>query len=118
MLTKKHRSDADRKFGNPAEHFGALDADPAQRLALAAGDIALVLDDTGHILDVSVDEREFPDLVEWAGANWLETVTIESRPKVMEMLAAARLHGDKLVVGATVSEYQNMDVVVNAAVAP
>ena len=90
MLTKKHRSDADRKFGNPAEHFGALDADPAQRLALAAGDIALVLDDTGHILDVSVDEREFPDLVEWAGANWLETVTIESRPKVMEMLAAAR----------------------------
>ena len=84
------QTDADRKFGNPAEHFGALDADPAQRLALAAGDIALVLDDTGHILDVSVDEREFPDLVEWAGANWLETVTIESRPKVMEMLAAAR----------------------------
>ena len=41
MLTKKHRSDADRKFGNPAEHFGALDANSAQRLALAAGDIAL-----------------------------------------------------------------------------
>ena len=40
MLTKKHRSDADRKFGNPAEHFGALDANSAQRLALAAGDMA------------------------------------------------------------------------------
>ena len=100
MLTKKHRSDADRKFGNPAEHFGALDADSAQRLALAAGDIALVLDDTGHILDVSVDEREFPDLVEWAGANWLETVTIESRPKVMEMLAAARKGGEAQICAA------------------
>ena len=90
MLTKKHRFDADRKFGNHVAHFGALDADSAQRMAIAGGDIALVLDDTGHILDLSADEDEYPEIVEWPGTNWLETVTIESRPKVMEMLAAAR----------------------------
>jgi len=90
MLTKKHGSDADRSFGDSAGLFGALGADAAQQLAMAAGDIALVIDDTGEILDLSISEQQFPEFAEWAGENWLDTVTIESRPKVMEMLAAAR----------------------------
>jgi len=90
MLTRKQGSPADRSFGDSAGLFGSLNSEAAQRLAVAAGDIALVLDDTGDILDASFDAREFPDFGDWVGANWLETVTIESRPKIMEMLAAAR----------------------------
>tara|TARA_B100000378_G_scaffold142461_1_gene115122 strand:- start:126 stop:1544 length:1419 start_codon:yes stop_codon:yes gene_type:complete len=90
MLTKKHGPGANRSFGDSAALFGALDAATAQRLAIAAGDIALVVDETGDILDVAVDADDFPESSDWIGTNWLETVTIESRPKIMEMLAAAR----------------------------
>tara|TARA_B100000678_G_scaffold284743_1_gene286791 strand:+ start:1231 stop:2658 length:1428 start_codon:yes stop_codon:yes gene_type:complete len=90
MLTRKHGTDEDRSFGDSAGLFGSLDAAAAQRLALAAGDIALVIDDTGDIIDVAVNEREFPEFADWTGENWLDTVTVESRPKIMEMLAAAR----------------------------
>ncbi len=90
MLTKKHGSSAERSFGDSAALFGALGADAVQQLAIAAGEIALVVDETGEILDVSVDSRDFPEFDSWVGTNWLETVTVESRPKIMEMLAAAR----------------------------
>lgn len=90
MLTKKHGSDAERSFADSTDVFGGLDADAAQRLAIVAGDIALVIDDTGDILDSAIDAREFPEFEDWKGTNWLETVTVESRPKLMEMLAAAR----------------------------
>ncbi|GAB5348300.1 transcriptional regulator PpsR [Alteriqipengyuania sp. 357] len=90
MLTTKHGSDPDRSFDDSAEVFGSLDSQAAQRLALAAGDIALVIDDTGDILDVAIDSRQFPEFADWAGENWLDTVTVESRPKIMEMLASAR----------------------------
>jgi len=90
MLTRKHGTDEKRAFGQSAELFGSLDADAAQRLAMAAGDVALVLDDTGDILDLAINGRDFPDFGDWVGTNWLETVTVESRPKIMEMLAAAR----------------------------
>lgn len=90
MLTKKHGIDDGRSFTGSAELFGALDADAAKRLAMAAGDVALILDDTGTILDYACNHGEFPEMEEWVGGNWIETVTIESRPKVMEMLAVAR----------------------------
>ena len=90
MLTKKHGSGAQRSFANSTDVFAALDGDAAQRLAIVAGDIALVIDDTGDILDAAIDTREFPEFEDWTGTNWLETVTVESRPKLMEMLAAAR----------------------------
>jgi len=57
---------------------------------MVAGDIALILDDTGRIIDGSADPREFPEFAQWIGRDWLDTVTVESRPKVMEMLAGAR----------------------------
>ncbi|MGY6551471.1 MAG: transcriptional regulator PpsR [Erythrobacter sp.] len=60
------------------------------KLAMVAGDITLVLDDAGTILDAAFDPRDFPSFSDIIGANWIETVTEDSRHKVMEMLAAAR----------------------------
>lgn len=90
MLTRKHSIEGKHPFGKAAELFDTLDADAAMKLAMVAGDVTLVLDDTGTILDVAFDPREFPAFAGWVGMNWIETVTDESRPKIMEMLAAAR----------------------------
>jgi transcriptional regulator PpsR len=90
MLTRKHSIEGKHPFGKAAELFNSLDADAAMKLAMVAGDVTLVLDDTGTILDAAFDPREFPGFADWVGMNWIETVTDESRPKIMEMLAAAR----------------------------
>lgn len=90
MLTRKHSIEGKHPFGKAAELFNTLDADAAMKLAMVAGDVTLVLDDTGTILDAAFDPREFPEFANVVGTNWIETVTDESRPKIMEMLAAAR----------------------------
>ncbi len=90
MLTRKHSIEGKHPFGKAAELFNTLDADAAMKLAMVAGDVTLILDDTGTILDAAFDPREFPAFAGMVGTNWIETVTDESRPKVMEMLAAAR----------------------------
>ena len=90
MLTRKHSIEGKHPFGKAAELFNSLDADAAMKLAMVAGDITLVLDQTGLIVDTAFDPKEFPGFEGWEGTNWIDTVTVESRPKVMEMLAAAR----------------------------
>ena len=90
MLTRKHSIEGKHPFGKAAELFNSLDADAAMKVAMVAGDVTLVLDDTGTILDAAFDPREFPSFEDLVGTNWIETVTDESRPKIMEMLAASR----------------------------
>lgn len=77
-------------FANAHTHFAGLGAEAAATLAMVAGDLALVLDDSGRIVDLTANPREFPDAQQWIGREWLDTVSVESRPKVMEMLASAR----------------------------
>ena len=86
MLTRKHSIDGKNPFGKAAELFDTLDADAAMKLAMVAGDITLVLDPDGTIIDTAFDPSEFPDFAGWEGTAWIETVTVESRPKIDEML--------------------------------
>lgn len=90
MLTRKHSLEGKHSFGAAAELFSTLDAASAMKLAMVAGDVSLVLDDDGTILDAAFDPRDFPNFSNAIGTNWIDTVTDESRHKVMEMLAAAR----------------------------
>jgi transcriptional regulator PpsR len=90
MLSRKHSIEGKHQFGKAAELFNTLDAEAAMKLAMVAGDVTLVLDDAGTILDAAFDPRDFPNMADLVGANWIETVTDDSRGKVMEMLAAAR----------------------------
>ncbi len=90
MLTRKHSIEGKNPFGQAAELFDSMDADAAMKLAMVAGDITLILDDTGTVLDAAFDHDHFSGLGNLTGQNWIETVTVESRPKIMEMLAAAR----------------------------
>ena len=90
MLTHKHSVNEKRPFANSGQLFDGIDSQAAQTMAMVAGDVVLVLDKTGTILDGSFDLDRFPEFADRIGQNWLDTVTVESRPKIMEMLAAAR----------------------------
>ncbi len=93
MLTKKHSIDDKRPLSNASHLHGWLGADGAARLAMLAGDITLVVDSKGQIIDASANRDQFPQVDQWIGADWLEIVTIDSRAKVMELLSVARKNG-------------------------
>jgi len=90
MLTRIHSIEGKETFDKNLGLFGKLDAESAMKLAMVAGDITLVLDEDGTIVDTAFDPQRFSDFEGWTGRNWIDTVTDESRVKVMEMLAAAR----------------------------
>jgi transcriptional regulator PpsR len=76
-------------FHDAGRWLGALDAPAAAMLASAAGDIALILSPDGNIRDVASSGRGLSALHEGIGLQWADTVTLESRPKIAEMLADA-----------------------------
>lgn len=75
----------------PETSLGTLDAASAAGLVESAGDVALVFDGDGRILDVTFSGEHWDDsgASGWRGRKWAEVVTVESRPKIAEMLAAA-----------------------------
>jgi transcriptional regulator PpsR len=76
----------------PAQPLRDLDPDSVLRLIGAAGDLALVLDGIGTVLDVLSNDRELIKAVarDWHGRAWADTVTVESRDKVAELLRDAQ----------------------------
>jgi transcriptional regulator PpsR len=74
----------------PSATLGSLDATAAARLAEAAGDLVLILEPDGTVIDYSIASHEpaIEGSDEWVGRKWAEIVTIESRGKVEDMLGA------------------------------
>ncbi len=77
-----------RPFETPETSLGDLDARTAAAVIAAASDVALVLDEAGVIRDISFgsDELSAGGYREWLGKPWVQTVTVESRPKVEALL--------------------------------
>lgn len=71
--------------------LGTLDADVASRLVTATADIALILDSGGVIREVSIANEDLAreGCDRWVGKAWLDVVTTESRPKIIELLRDA-----------------------------
>lgn len=90
MAARKDSKVGQRAFAS-TEVFASLDAEEVARLALVGGDITLVLDESGTILDATADNGSFPEVSRWIGKDWAETVTVESKPKLMELLGSARM---------------------------
>jgi len=71
--------------------LGSLDASVAKRLVAAGGDVALVIDREGVICDLAVNNeaiaRDGADT--WLDRRWSDTVTIDSKKKVDELLRDA-----------------------------
>ncbi len=82
-------------FESPELFLANLDARTTASLISAAADVALIIDEFGVIKDMAFgnDELRQHGYQDWLGKPWLETVTIESRPKVEEMLSEAASAG-------------------------
>ncbi len=89
-MNDQRTSDGLTSFSNPASSPGPLSAGVATKVIEAAGDIVLIIDGDGTISDAAITasggEARFGN---WVGMPWTDTVTIESKPKIKEMLAAA-----------------------------
>ena len=75
----------------PRGLLGPLDADTAEKVAAAGGDVAMVIDRDGVIRDLALssDDLAREGAHAWLDRSWLDTVTIESRPKVDALLRDA-----------------------------
>ena len=60
-------------------------------MVAAAADISLVVDAKGVIQDLALGGEDFPGDVRgiWVGRHWMDTVTVDSRDKVQELLREA-----------------------------
>ena len=79
MLSRKNSIEKRRPFGDTAP-FEGLQGDAVMQLAMAGGDITLVLDDKGQILDASANAEDFPGFEEWIGNEWFDTLR---KPDIM-----------------------------------
>ncbi|MDO6416233.1 transcriptional regulator PpsR [Sphingomonas sp. BIUV-7] len=67
----------------------ALSAEVAAPLLAAVGDVTFILTHDGTILDVMAQgDLTNHGFADWVGESWIDTMTIESRTKAAEMLAA------------------------------
>jgi transcriptional regulator PpsR len=78
-------------FRAPQKTLSSLDTDVAALALAAAGDVTFVIDRVGIIRDVAVGGNGVPKawMSDWVDRPWIDTVTIDSRPKVEQMLADA-----------------------------
>lgn len=84
------------RFQAPEKSIGDLDAQSAASLIFAAADIALVVDDEGVIRDLAVSNIDLSqeNYADWVGQPWIDTVTVESRPKIEELLRGGQANPD------------------------
>jgi transcriptional regulator PpsR len=82
-------------FRAPKRTLGDLDAEIAAQIIAAAADIALIVDPKGVIRDVALGSEDLAheDWEGWVGQRFVDTVTVESRPKVDELLRDAAKNG-------------------------
>ena len=80
-----------KQLGGLKKSLKEFDKDAVAALIAAAADIALVVDKKGVIQDVALgsDELSSIESKKWLGRPWKDTVTVESRDKVEEMLRDA-----------------------------
>ena len=73
-------------FAASEKFIGPIDAMDAAQLITAVSDIALVLDSKGVICDLAAGNEDFSGHRDLLERRWIETVTIESRSKVEQIL--------------------------------
>ena len=78
-------------FRSPKQTLGDLGAGLAAEVIATASDIAFVVDPDGTIRDVAIGNDEIPSdrFADWVGRSLKETVTVESRTKIDELLSQA-----------------------------
>lgn len=80
-----------RLFDSSKTTLGDLDAASAGALLTSASDITLIIDAEGVVCDQSIGSEQMAGegCESWLGRRWIDTVTVESRPKVEALLRDA-----------------------------
>jgi transcriptional regulator PpsR len=78
-----------KTFNLPKKSLGDLDADVAAKLIVASADVALIVDSKGFIRDLALESEDLAKdgFEDWIGRRWIDTVTVESRSKIEELLS-------------------------------
>ncbi len=71
--------------------LGALDARIAAKVAAAGGDVAMIIDRSGFIRDMALNNSDMVQdgFESWLDRRWADTVMADSRPKIEELLRDA-----------------------------
>lgn len=90
-MDKQVSFEVSRSFRSQDDLFAGLGAEALAALATANSDIALIVSREGRILDAAFRDNSLRgwDVEHWVGRHFGETVTIESRDKVAELLQEA-----------------------------
>jgi transcriptional regulator PpsR len=79
-------------FSDPELMFEGFTKQDIIALAYCAGDFMLAIDENKVIRDIAVNVRDHAFANQWVGQKWADTVTIESRPKIEQLLDADHPH--------------------------
>lgn len=77
-------------FSDPEVMFGEFTKEDIINLAYCAGDFMLAIDEQKIIRDIAVNVNDHSFANQWIGQKWADTVTIESRPKIEQLLDLKR----------------------------
>ncbi|WP_432199710.1 transcriptional regulator PpsR [Erythrobacter sp. W53] len=81
------RSEAEHiPFSDAETMFSGFSKDDFIELAYCAGDFMLAIDENNIIRDVAMNGKDHQFANRWIGEKWVETVTVESRPKIDRLL--------------------------------
>jgi transcriptional regulator PpsR len=87
-----HPTNAAVALKNFTKAIGTIDAESAAALVTLSTDIAVMVDQKGIVRDFSIGDESLSreaDIAGWVGHPWIDTVTVESRPKIEQLLKDA-----------------------------
>jgi transcriptional regulator PpsR len=87
-MDKQVSVEVSRSFRSQDDLFAGLGAEALAAIATANSDVVLVLDRSGRILDAAFRDSDLHgwDVDAWVGRPWSDTVTVESRDKIADLL--------------------------------
>lgn len=86
-------------FSDPEGMFEGFTKEDIISLAYCAGDFMLAVDENKIIRDIAVNVRDHAFANQWIGQKWSDTVTVESRPKIEQLLDAEHPYQKCLATG-------------------
>ena len=91
-MQKHTASSAPKQFKSPRKSLGDVNAADAARLLAAACDLAVVIDDTGKIHDLSTNNSALlrANATDWIGTSFLDHLTFDSKAKAERLIKDAR----------------------------
>jgi transcriptional regulator PpsR len=73
-------------FADPDAMFAGFDRNELVDLGYEAGDFLLAIDHDNCVRDAAQNDTDCQFVRQWIGAKWIDTVTVESKPKIEQML--------------------------------